>query len=103
MCIHLICGDLNDANSLNPAIKAIAPHEIYNLGAGFEICIKELAKLIARLTCFAGKIKWGRAKPDGQPRRCLDVSSDRKAFGFISKVKFETGLRKTISWYMKEC
>ncbi|MCB4790644.1 MAG: GDP-L-fucose synthase [Elusimicrobia bacterium] len=70
-----------------------------NLGAGFEISIKDLAMLIVKLTSFKGKIKWDVTKPDGQPRRCLDVSLAEKEFNFKAKTKFEEGLRKTIDWY----
>jgi len=70
-----------------------------NLGAGFEITIKELTNLIVKLTRFKGDIIWDASKPDGQPRRCLDTTRARKEFGFKAKVSFETGLKKTISWY----
>ncbi len=70
-----------------------------NLGAGFEISIKELAGQIARLTGFKGKIIWDASKPDGQPRRRLEVSRARRELGFEAKVGLETGLKKTIGWY----
>ncbi len=70
-----------------------------NLGAGFEISIKDLVKLIAKLTGFKGKIIWDKSKPDGQPRRCLDTSRAEKEFGFKAKTPFDEGLRKTIEWY----
>lgn len=70
-----------------------------NLGSGCEIKIKDLAKLIANLTGFKGKIIWDRTKPDGQPRRCLDVSRAKKEFGFIAKTSLEEGLTNTIKWY----
>ncbi len=72
-----------------------------NLGAGFEISIKDLAVLIAKITRFKGKIVWDATKPDGQPRRCLDVSRALKEFGFKARVSFEEGLEKTVSWYLK--
>ncbi len=71
-----------------------------NLGAGFEISIKDLAGMIADMTGFKGEIKWDTSKPDGQPRRCLDVSRAFQAFGFKARVRFEEGLRKTIDWYI---
>jgi GDP-L-fucose synthase len=71
-----------------------------NLGAGFEISIKELVDLIAKLTGFAGKIIWDPAKPDGQPRRMLDVTKAEKEFGFKAKTSLEQGLKKTIEWYI---
>jgi len=70
-----------------------------NLGAGFEISIKDLVELIAKLTGFKGKIVWDTSKPDGQPRRCLDTSKAEKEFGFKAKMDFEEGLKKTIDWY----
>jgi len=73
--------------------------EPVNLGAGFEISIKKLVVLIARLTKFKGEIVWDAGKPDGQPRRCLDTTRARKEFGFEAKVSFEAGLKKTIAWY----
>lgn len=73
--------------------------EPVNLGAGFEISIKDLVKLIVKLTGFKGKVIWDRTKPDGQPRRCLNTDKARKEFGFRAKTGFEQGLRKTIQWY----
>ena len=70
-----------------------------NIGAGFEISIKDLAKLIKKITGFKGKLTWDKTKPDGQPRRMLDTSRARKEFGFKSKTQFEEGLKKTIEWY----
>ena len=70
-----------------------------NLGAGFEITIRDLAGLIADLTGFTGEIVWDTTKPDGQPRRCLDVSRAEREFGFRAKTRFEDGLKETIEWY----
>ena len=70
-----------------------------NLGAGFEITIRDLVKLIVKLTGFKGKIVWDKTKPDGQPRRCLDTTRAEKEFGFKAKTKFEEGLKKTIEYY----
>ena len=72
-----------------------------NLGAGYEISIKDLVDLIAKLTGFKGKIIWDEAKPDGQPRRMLDVSKAEKEFGFRAKTSLEEGLKKTIEWYIR--
>ncbi|MDI6720672.1 MAG: GDP-L-fucose synthase [Methanomicrobiales archaeon] len=72
-----------------------------NLGAGFEITIRDLATLIADLTGFTGEIVWDMTKPDGQPRRCLDVSRAEREFGFRAKVDFREGLERTIEWYKK--
>jgi len=70
-----------------------------NLGAGHEIKIRELAQLIARLTGFKGEIIWDATKPDGQPRRVLDVSRAEREFGFRATTPFEAGLKRTIEWY----
>jgi len=75
--------------------------EPVNIGAGFEIKIKDLAGLIANLTGFKGEIRWDATKPDGQPRRCLETSRARKLFGFEARTPFENGLRKTIAWYLE--
>jgi len=77
--------------------------EPVNLGAGFEIKIKDLVELIAELTGFEGEIGWDTTKPDGQPRRCLDVSKAKKEFGFEAKTDFREGLERTIRWYKNEC
>ena len=74
--------------------------EPVNLGVGFEISIKDLVNLIAKLTGFKGKIVWDKTKPDGQPRRMLDVTKAEKEFGFKAKTRFEEGLKKTIEWYI---
>lgn len=73
-----------------------------NIGAGFEITIMDLAEKIKNLTGFKGKIVWDLSKPDGQPRRCLDVSKAKEWFGFESKMSFDNGLVETIRWWNKE-
>jgi len=75
--------------------------EPVNIGAGFEITIKELAEKIVELTGFTGEIRWDSSKPDGQPRRRLDVSKANKYFGFKAKTLFDEGLKTTIDWYRK--
>jgi GDP-L-fucose synthase len=75
--------------------------EPVNLGAGFEISIRDLAGLIAELTGFRGTLVFDRTKPDGQPRRSLDVTAAR-AFGFAATTDFRTGLARTIEWYKAE-
>ncbi|MCL4385523.1 MAG: GDP-L-fucose synthase [Cyanobacteria bacterium] len=72
-----------------------------NIGAGFEISIKELAEKIKDIIGFKGKIIWDTSKPDGQPRRRLDVLKAEKEFGFKAKTEFDEGLKKTIEWYIK--
>lgn len=70
-----------------------------NIGTGEEISIKDLAELIARETGFTGEIRWDSGKPDGQPRRCLDVRKAREYFGFEARVSLQEGVRRTIAWY----
>jgi GDP-L-fucose synthase len=72
-----------------------------NLGSGMEISIRDLAHQIARLTGFDGRIIWDASQPNGQPRRCLDVSLAEQEFGFKAKTPFDEGLRRTISWYLE--
>ena len=69
-----------------------------NLGAGFEISIRELTECVAKLTGFEGEIRWNEAYPDGQPRRALDTSRAAKEFGFRARVSLEEGLKRTIEW-----
>jgi GDP-L-fucose synthase len=75
--------------------------EPVNIGAGFEITIKELVEKIVKLTGFEGEIRWDSSKPDGQPRRRLDVSRAKEYFGFEAKTSFDEGLEETIKWYKK--
>jgi GDP-L-fucose synthase len=70
-----------------------------NIGAGFEITIKDLAESIAGLTGFEGRLVWDASKPDGQPRRMLDVTRAFEEFGFRARTGFEDGLKRTIEWY----
>ena len=72
-----------------------------NLGAGFEISIRDLADQIRRLTSYSGDIVWDRSRPNGQPRRCLDTSRARDLFGFTAEMPFEDGLQRTIEWYRR--
>jgi len=75
--------------------------EPINIGAGFEISIKDLADLISKLTGFKGKITWDSSKPDGQPRRMLDTTKAFTEFGFKAQTNFEQGLKNTIDWYKR--
>jgi GDP-L-fucose synthase len=70
-----------------------------NLGSGMEITIRDLVVLINELTGYRGEIHWDTTKPDGQPKRCLDVSRARKEFGFEAAMPFREGLERTIAWY----
>jgi GDP-L-fucose synthase len=74
--------------------------EPVNLGSGMEISIRDLATTIARMTGFTGQIIWDASKPNGQPRRCLDVTRAEQEFKFRAATPFDIGLRKTIDWYI---
>ncbi len=76
--------------------------EPVNIGAGFEISIKELTEMIAELTEFKGEIIWDKTKPDGQPRRSLDTAKAFKEFGFKAKISFKEGLKETVKWYKEQ-
>lgn len=75
--------------------------EPVNLGAGFEISIKDLAEKIKEIVGYSGKVTWDTTKPNGQPRRSLDVTKAEKEFRFKAKTDFNEGLRRTIGWYLK--
>ncbi|MEN6623247.1 MAG: GDP-L-fucose synthase [Smithella sp.] len=87
------------AEAISLAAEYYDKSEPVNIGAGFEISIKELAELIAQITGFHGKIIWDKTKPDGQPRRMLDTDKAAKEFGFKAKTDFKTGLAKTVEWF----
>jgi GDP-L-fucose synthase len=87
------------AEGITLATESYNSSDPVNIGSSFEISIKDLTELIARLTRFEGGIRWDTSKPNGQPRRKLDVSRARERFGFESKVPFEEGLKRTIAWY----
>jgi len=87
------------AEAIIHATERYEKSEPVNIGAGFEITTKELTELIVELTGFKGEIKWDSSKPDGQPRRCLDVTKAEKELGFKAKIDFREGLKKTIEWY----
>lgn len=73
--------------------------EPVNLGTGEEIKIRDLVKLIMELTGFEGEVEWDRSKPDGQPRRCLDTTRAKQAFGFVARIDLREGLKRTIEYY----
>lgn len=87
------------ARGIVMAAESYNGSEPVNLGSGYEISIKDLSEMIARLTGFNGKLVWDPSKPNGQPRRGLDTTRAEKYFGFKAEVKFEEGLRNTIEWY----
>jgi GDP-L-fucose synthase len=90
------------AEGIVQAAERYEGDEPVNLGSGMEISIRDLVETIARLTGFAGDIVWDSSKPNGQPRRQLDVSRAEQSFGFRAHTSFEEGLRRTIEWYRKE-
>ncbi len=88
------------AKGVVQAALAYDKPEPVNLGSGREISIRELAHKIADLTGFKGEFRWDLTKPNGQPRRCLDVTRARTEFGFTAGTTFEAGLRESIDWYV---
>jgi GDP-L-fucose synthase len=81
------------------ATKRYDTSDPVNLGMGREISIRDLVHLIAEKTGFNGEIVWDKAKPDGQPRRMLDVCRAENLFGFRATTDLVAGLMKTIEWY----
>jgi GDP-L-fucose synthase len=87
------------AEGLVSAMERYDSPEPMNLGSGREITIRDLTVMVAQLARFEGEIVWDSTKPDGQPRRCLDVSRAFNAIGFRARTDLEDGLRKTVEWY----
>ena len=87
------------AEGLTLAAERYDDPDPVNLGAGFEISMRELADTIARAAGFTGEVRWDGNRPNGQPRRMLDVERARERFGFTARTPFAEGLRRTISWY----
>ena len=87
------------ADGIVTATESYNDSEPVNLGSGYEIPIKDLAEMIQRLTGFEGKLVWDTSKPNGQPRRGLDVTRAKEFFGWEAKIPFEEGMRRTIEWY----
>jgi GDP-L-fucose synthase len=75
--------------------------EPVNLGTGEEISVKDLAALVAEITGFTGEIRWDTSRPNGQPRRRLDVSRAERLFGFRARTDLRSGLERTIAWYLE--
>ncbi len=90
------------ARGIVDAAEKYSKPEPVNIGAGFEISIKDLVELICQLADFKGKIVWDKTKPDGQPRRSIDTSRAKREFGFVAQTPFKKGLAETIVWYQKE-
>jgi GDP-L-fucose synthase len=89
------------ARGIALATEAYNKSDPVNIGSGFEISIKELTEKIARMTGFEGGLVWDTTKPNGQPRRALDISRARDEFGFEARTDFDEGLKETIDWYRK--
>jgi len=85
------------------AVERLETPAPINIGSGEETSIADLARLIAFKTGFRGTVRFDPSKPDGQPRRCLDVSRAEKEFGFRATTDFVAGLRETIRWYRAQC
>jgi GDP-L-fucose synthase len=96
----LYVGDA--AEAIVMASEKYNKSEPVNIGAGFEISIRDLVDMITKLTGFEGDIIWDKTKPDGQPRRSLEISKAKKEFGFEAKTDFKEGLKRTIDWYTSE-
>ena len=89
------------ADAIVKATELYDSSEPVNIGSGMEISIKKLSEIISKAVGYSGKITWDTSKPNGQPRRCLDISKAKKHFGFEAKTSFEEGLKRTIEWYTK--
>ena len=91
------------ARAIVLAMEKYNGKEPVNIGSGKEIFIKDLVGLIAKYIGYKGKISWDKTKPDGQPRRVLNVERAYREFGFKAQVPFSEGIQKTIQWYIKTC
>jgi GDP-L-fucose synthase len=87
------------ARAIQLATEHLETSDPVNIGSGHEIAIANLVQLIAQKTGFAGEIRFDPSRPDGQPRRCLDVTQAKKLFGFEAVTSLEEGLEETIAWY----
>jgi GDP-L-fucose synthase len=86
------------ADGILLAMNRYDDEEPVNLGSGEEVSIKDLAQLVCRATGFRGEVKWDNSQPNGQPRRCLEISRAEALFGFRARTPFEEGLRRTVAW-----
>jgi GDP-L-fucose synthase len=91
------------AEALILAMERYDSPEPLNIGSGREITIRDLADRLAGIVGFTGEFVWDAGKPDGQPRRCLDVSRARQALGWEARTGFDEGLRRTVEWYRGQC
>ena len=87
------------ARGIVMAAECYNDSEPVNLGSAYEISIRDLVEIIADEVGFGGELRWDTSKPNGQPRRKLDVSRAQRAFGFVAQTDFRAGLRETIAWY----
>ena len=90
------------AEGIVKATLAYEQPDPVNLGSGIEITIRELVEMICEICEFKGELEWNREKPDGQPRRCLDTTRAREAFGFEAKTDLREGILNTVNWYRKQ-
>ena len=90
------------ALALYLAAEKMDTAEPVNIGTGNEISIRRLATMIASVTGFTGALRFDPSQPDGQPRRCVDVTRARELFGFTAQTSFEEGIRRTVAWYRSQ-
>jgi GDP-L-fucose synthase len=90
------------AKAIVMATKKYNKSDPINIGSGIDISIKDLVETIAKIMKYKGNIVWDTTKPNGQPKRLLDVSKAYEELGFKARISFEAGLRKTINWYNKQ-
>src|SRR5439155_15569660 len=88
------------AEAICSALARYDESEPVNVGSAFEISIRELTETISRVTGYGGQVVWDTAKPNGQPRRKLDVSRAERLFGFRATTPFDVGLHRTVDWYL---
>ena len=94
----LYAGDCSEA--IWKALKKYNKAEPVNIGSGKETSIKDLAEIIKTIVGYSGEIIWDTARPNGQPRRCLDTTKAKQEFNFEAKTGLEEGLKKTYNWYL---
>jgi GDP-L-fucose synthase len=90
------------AHGIVAALERLEGSDPVNLGAGFEISIKDLTEKIAAVTGFRGRVRWDPSKPDGQPRRCLDTSRAERLLGWRATTPLDEGLRRTVEWFRSQ-
>ncbi len=93
------CFVRDAAEAIAAAAEKYDAPEPMNIGSGSEISIKDLAELVSRIVGYSGRLDWNSSQPDGQPRRCLDISRAKQALGFVSATPLEQGLQETAAWF----